>query len=61
MKRILGIIVAVLGLAAFFSFLTGCVVAKGFTIGVALLIVLISVAMTLGVFGFVSLIRWLLG
>ena len=60
MKRILGIILAVLGCVAFFAFLVLSCVAKGLTLGTSILVVLITIAVTLGIMGWLKLVLWLL-
>ena len=60
MKRILGIILAVLGCVAFFAFLVLSCVAKGFTLGTSILVVLITIAVTLVIMGWLKLVLWLL-
>lgn len=60
MKRILGIILAVLGCVAFFAFLVLSCVAKGLTLGTSILVVLITIAVTLVIMGWLKLVLWLL-
>lgn len=60
MKRILGIISVVLGYIALFAlFVLNCV-AKGLTLGNAILAVLIAIVATLVIIGWVHLTLWLL-
>ena len=60
MKRILGIIVAILGCVVFISLLVLSMVAKGVAFGTAILVVLISIAVTLVIIGWSRLVLWLL-
>ena len=60
MKRIFGIILAVLGVAAFFVYLVLSGIAKGLTIGNAILSVIIATAIALAVIGWIYLTIWLL-
>ena len=60
MKRILGIIFAVLGVVAFFVYLVLSGIAKGLTIGNAILSVIIAAAIALAVIGWIYLTIWLL-
>ena len=59
MKRILGIILAVLGCVAFFAFFVLSCVAKGLTLGTSILVVSIAIAATLVVMGWIKLVLWL--
>ena len=60
MKRILGIISVVLGCIALFAFFVLSCVAKGLTLGNAILAVLISIVATLVIISWVYLTLWLL-
>lgn len=60
MKKILGIILAVLGCVVFCSFLILCLVADGATLNTAILIVLIAFAISLAIIGWAYLVVRLL-
>ena len=60
MKRILGIILAVLVCIAFFAFLVLNCVATGVALDTSILVVLIAIAVTLVVMGWIKLVLWLL-
>lgn len=60
MKRILGIILAVLGCVALLTFLVAILVADGLTFGAAILTVLLSIVMTFVIVGWIALTLWLL-
>ena len=60
MKKVLGIILAILGVLAFLSFLVLCGMGTGASFGEALLAVLILLSIPAVIFGFIWLVAWLL-
>ena len=60
MKRILGIILAVLGCIALFTFLVCVAIGNGLTLGASIVFVLMAIAFALLVIGWVYLTLWLL-
>ena len=60
MKRVLGIILAVLGCIVFFTFLTWGQMLIGATFGYSVLIILFSVFITVAITGYLYLVLWLL-
>ena len=60
MKRILGIILLIFGAIALLSLFIFGAVAQGTSFGTAILVVLISIAITLAIVGWIKLVLWLL-
>lgn len=60
MKRILGIILAILGILTFCTFLVLIMVADGLSFGAAILTIVISVAAVFMILGWMNLVLWLL-
>lgn len=60
MKKVLGIILAILGVLPFLSFLVACVMGLGGSFGEALLSVLVLLSIPVFIIGWVLVVAWLL-
>ena len=60
MKRVLGIILFILGILTFFGILIAVMVADGISVGAAILTLVISAAIVFGIVGWLMLVTWLL-